>query len=252
MTIITVANQKGGVGKTTTAVTLAHGLALQRNRVLLLDLDPQGQAAVALGLEAVAGVRDWLARDQALRAVIVPTGRDRLSLLPGDKSTGACVNYLLAEHRGAVPFDLLLEALRPALYNGLDYVVVDTSPSVGELQAAAIYAADLVLIPARCDYLSQDSVQKSLDTVELVGRYRSERIDYALLPTFFDERNNISHASLATYRAALPHCTLEPIHVATRLADAAAAGKTIFELEPGGRPATEYARLVWYVRDTYG
>jgi len=250
--IITIANQKGGTGKTTTAITLAHGLALQGCRVLIVDLDPQGQAAVSLGLDPEPGVYNWIVRETPLQDVVRATGREKLVLLPGDKGTSRTINFLLAEYRGAVPMDLLLTLLQP-LNGGLDYVVVDTAPSATELQAAAIYAARLVLIPARTAYLSEDAVSRTLDTIQAVNECAGhEPTEFAVLPTFYDQRTADGERALASYQAALPHNTLEPIHQATRIADASAAGKTIFEVEPKGRPATEYARLVWHVRDAYG
>ncbi|HFD38517.1 MAG TPA: ParA family protein [Anaerolineae bacterium] len=244
--IITVANQKGGVGKTTTAVTLAHGLAVQGRQVLLVDLDPQGHCAVALGLDPEPGIFDWLVRERPLPRIVRATGRAGLTLLPGDKKNGSAISFLIVEHRGAVPLDLL----RRALPTGPDYIILDTSPSATELQAAAFHAADLLLIPAACDFLSEDGVARTMETIALAAGANPPEI--AVLPTFFDERTRESKRVLDEYRAHLGDRVLAPIHAATRFREAAAQGRTIFEVEPEGRPAREYAALVWWVRGERG
>ena len=142
--IITIANQKGGTGKTTTATILAHGLAVKGHQTMLCDLDPQGQCASALGLLQEPGVFNLLVGGQTLADVTRTTGRANLTLIPGDKRTATAQIVLNAEG-----FDLALirRALQPALRNGLDKVVIDTAPSVGGLQEAALFAADLIVIP---------------------------------------------------------------------------------------------------------
>jgi chromosome partitioning protein len=247
--IVTIANQKGGVGKTTTAVHLAHGLAIQGYQVLAIDLDPQGHVAVSLGLDAGQGVFDWLVRELKLKDLVKLSGRPRLSVLPGNKKTASAVSYLVLEHKGAVPLDLLQVALRPALKNGLDYVVIDTAPSASELQAAAIYAASVMVIPAACDYLSQDGVAQTFDTYDVAADAGAVRI--GVLPTFYDDRTNESARILAEYQQLLGDSAtvLPPIHAATRFREAAARGKTIYEVEPNGRGAREYANLVWWIRE---
>jgi chromosome partitioning protein len=249
--IVTVANQKGGVGKTTTAVSLAHGLAIQGREALLVDLDPQGHAATMLGLEREPGVYDWIVREKPWREVVRLSGRERLAVMPGDKRTSRAMTFLTIEYGGrGVPVNLLWDRLRPALRNGLDYVVIDTAPSASELQAAAMAAADLVVIPAACEFLSEEAVADTLETIGvLLGLMDvGAALNYVVLPTFYDERANASRDALAEYRRTLPNNVLGPIHAATRFRDAAAAGRTIFEVEPNGRPAQEYAALVWFVR----
>lgn len=246
--VVVFGNQKGGVGKTTGAVHVAHGLAIQGFDVLIVDLDPQGHVAVSLGIEGGAGVFDWLVKEKALADVVQLSGRPRLAVLPGNKKTGSALNYLVMEHKGAVPLDLLGKALKPALRNGLDYVIIDTAPSASELQAAAIYAAQTLIIPAACDYLSEEAVAQTLETVEVA---RETGIRVGVLPTFYDERTNEAQRILDEYRAELGEtaAVLEPIHISTRFREASARGRTVFETEPNGRGAKEYAALVWWVRD---
>ena len=147
MQVITISNQKGGVGKTTTAVNLAHALALKGRRVLLLDLDPQGQVASALGRDHESGVFNWLVAGLPLADVVRTTGRKGLFLIPGDKRTSSAQVLLNFEGR-------TLEAIRkekPKIAAAtFDAVVIDTAPSLGGFQEAALLAArrgrDVVLM----------------------------------------------------------------------------------------------------------
>lgn len=247
MPVVTIANQKGGVAKTTTTITVAHGLSIQGFQVLAVDLDPQGHVAVALGVEGGPGVFDWLVRESPLSKVIKLTERAGLTILPGNKKTGSAISFLVIEYKGAVPLDLLSEKLRPALRRGLDYVLIDTSPSATELQAAAIYAADVLLIPAACDYLSEDGVAQTMETLELAGN--QERLAVGVVPTFYDSRTNECKRVLAEYQTHLGEMVLPPIHASTRFREAVAQGQTIFETDPNGRGAEEYAQLIWWIRD---
>jgi chromosome partitioning protein len=245
--IITIANQKGGVGKTTTAVTLAHGLAIQGRETLLLDLDPQGQCASALGLAHESGAFNLLAAGQTLADVTRTTGRPRLALIPGDKRTATAQIVLNAEG-----FDLAVvkNLLHPALRNGLDLVVVDTAPSVGGLQEAALFAADLVVIPTAADYLATEGVVRILETIAALVRRGWSGVVFGVLPTFYDDVTRESQATLADLKNTVGEgLVLAPVHRATLLRECASEGKTIWEVDPRSRPAQEYADLVWRLRD---
>jgi len=255
--IVTVANQKGGVGKTTTAVTLAHGLALRGYRTLLVDLDPQGQCASHLGLEPTCGVFDLLVGRLPARDVVRSTGRPGLWLLPGSKRTHTAETLLVIEGQGRETLARLL----PERLNGgcrsdsqrLHYVILDTAPSAGELQAGALWAADLLLIPSATDYLSLEGVREVLKTVEALGRPALPRV--RVLPTFYDEVTNESQANLARLSEAFGGCRcdsqrlLAPVHRAAVLRECPALGQTIFEHAPASRAAAEYGALVWEVLD---
>ncbi|MBN1484920.1 MAG: ParA family protein [Chloroflexia bacterium] len=249
MRILTIANQKGGVAKTTTAVTIAHGLAIKGRSTLLLDVDPQGQCAVALGREQDQGVFDLLVTGRSLREAARPTGRKNLYLVPSDKRTATAQMVLAAEGAG---LDTLRRALRKRMngYNSPDYILIDTAPSLGGLQEMAIWAADLVLIPCGMDYLSTDGVVKILETMQHLSGKGWEGALMGILPTFYDETTRESQATLDDLQKTFgPGIILPPIHRATVFRECVSGGKTIWERYPTSRAAKEYATVLWRVLD---
>ncbi len=249
MRVITVANQKGGVGKTTTVVTLAHALAIKGKEVLIVDADPQGQAAVVLGLAQEDGLFGLLVGGRPLRDVVRSTGRERLYIVPGDKRTATAEAVLRLEGAG---IDTLALRIRKRGEKGPDYVVIDTAPSVGGregMQEQALWAADLVVVPCAVDFLSADGAVKVLETMAALQRHGWEGKLLGILPTFHDDVTRESAATLADLRRTFGEQVLEPIHRATVLRECAASGKTIWEVDPKGRVAEEYGRLVWRVLD---
>jgi chromosome partitioning protein len=247
-TTITVANQKGGVGKTTTAVNLAHGLVLAGKRVLLVDLDPQGQCATILGLKPESGAFNLLVAEEPPNRVIRLTDRPDLYVILGDKKT-ATAQTVLSIQRSPVSFTA--GKLEPAARSdSLDYIVIDTSPSVGELQEQALWAADGVLIPCATDYLASDGVFSIVSTLKKIRQdfdWQGQII--GILPTFYDEVTRESKATLQDLNKRFDGMLLEPIHRATVLRECAVEGKTIFELDPASRAARQYGQLVRVVLD---
>ena len=251
-TVVAVCNQKGGVGKTTTAVSLAHGLALRGKEVLLIDFDPQGQSATSLGLRpepgayylltpppgGVISVKQWLRKS-----------REHLWLIPGDLSTGASQALLQAQGK---PINHIAEQLKPLVRNGLglDFIIFDTAPSTGGIQERAIFASDLVVIPAATEYLAADGVRQIYETmVRLKKEHQWAGKLMGILPTFYDEQTRESGAALEDYRKAFgDQLILAPIHRATALREIPGEGRTIFEVEKPStsaqRAAQEYQAVV--------
>jgi chromosome partitioning protein len=245
-TILTIANQKGGVGKTTTAVNLAHGLVLKGCKVLLVDLDPQGQCATILGLKQEPDAFNLLVSEIPAGKIIRSTDRPGLYVILGDKKT-AVAQTVLSIQRSPVSFTAQ-KIQGPAYDEHFDFVILDTSPSLGELQEQALYTANGVLIPCTVDYLASDGVYTIQQTLEkLTVDFQWTGNIVGILPTFYDEVTRESKATLSDLREQFQSLVLEPIHRATVLRECAVEGKTIFELYPVSRAAKEYQCLVDYI-----
>ncbi|MGH2499977.1 MAG: ParA family protein [Candidatus Limnocylindria bacterium] len=241
MPAISIANQKGGVGKTTTAISLGAALAGRGSRVLIVDLDPQGNATSGLGISkarpnAVYGV---LLRDRPLVEAIVPTVVPGLELLPaGPEMAGAeveLVSVLAREHR-------LRAALEGAPY---DTVLVDCPPSLGLLTINALAAADQVIIPVQCEYYALEGLAQLLDTIEAVRQRVNPRLEVlAIVLTMADPRNRLSMQVIEEVHRHFPELVARVrIPRAVRLAEAPSHGLPISRYDPGSRAALAYDDL---------
>lgn len=241
MKIFAIANQKGGVAKTTTAITVAYVLSvLKSRRVLLADFDPQGQCATSLAVNPEPGVFNALINPKGdIRQWIRETGREGLDILPGDRTTATAQIVINAENR---PIDAIRQLFRP-LAKEYDYVIFDTAPSVGGIQERAIFAADMVLIPTATEFLSMDGLDQMMETLEAIRKSDWKGTLFGILPTFCDEQTNESKKSMQELRESFGDYVLNPIHRATILRECAAEGKTIFEKDPTSRAAREYEEL---------
>jgi len=191
--ILSVANQKGGVGKTTTAVNLAASLADAGRRVLLVDIDPQANASAGLGVRPGNGALttyDALCGRAAISELILPTELENLSLVPASRHlAGAEVELVSAERREY----RLRDALRSPAAE-YDYVLLDCPPSLGFLTINALVASDAVIIPLQCEYYALEGLSQLLHTIRTVKRSFNPTLDIqGIALTMFDSRNNLSH-----------------------------------------------------------
>ncbi|MCQ3935748.1 MAG: hypothetical protein DPW18_01750 [Chloroflexi bacterium] len=248
---ICIANQKGGVGKTTTAVSLAHGLSQKGRRVLLIDLDPQGQCATALGRSPEPGAFYLLTMGATpqettfVQSWVRFSGREGLYLLPGDQQIMAAQTVLNAQDQ---PISAIRNSISRFFKGGLHYIIFDTAPSVGGIQERAVWASDLVIVPTATEFLSADGLAKVLLMMSILQEKKNWRGNLlGILPTFYDEQTRESKATMEDLRERFDTSVLPPIHRATLLRECAAQGQTIFEMDPLCRAAKEYQALTQLV-----
>jgi chromosome partitioning protein len=239
--VLAVANQKGGVGKTTTAISLAAALAALEKRVLLVDLDPQGNTTGGLGVDKralSATVYGWLLGSSLFGETVRATDLPLLSLLPSNRDlVGAEIELVAAERRE----HRLAEKLDP-IRSEYDYVFIDCPPSLGLLTLNALTAADGVLVPVQCEYLALEGVSEILSTVERVRENLNTKLEVTgILPTMWDDRTNLSRQVLEEIRRFFGEKVFRtPIPRNVRLAEAPSYGKPILLYDIRSKGAEAY------------
>lgn len=242
--IIAVANQKGGVGKTTTAVNLAASLVASKRRVLLIDLDPQGNATMGSGVdkyELTHSVNELLLGEARLEDVLQTVQPAGFAILPANRDlTAAAIGLLESEEKQ----ERLRNILQP-LANQYDYIVIDCPPTLNMLTINALTAATGVLIPMQCEYFSLEGLSSLLETVEQLQQTVNPQLEIeGILRTMYDPRNRLTNdinKQLHQHFTDKVYQTVIPRNV--RLAEAPSFGKPVLHYEKNSQGSSAYLAL---------
>ena len=246
--VFTVANQKGGVGKTTTAVNIAAALAMGGLKVLVIDLDPQGNACTALGIdrEELAGMYEVLVKDLPLSDVVMKVaGFPHLECAPADVELAAAeinmVGFVSRESRLKLALEkFLLE--REAIGNRIDYVIIDCPPSLGLLTVNALTAAEEVMVPIQCEYYSLEGLTLLLKTLQQVQQMLNQRVRIStIVLTMFDSRTRLANDVANSVRQHFPNELIDvPIPRAVRVSEAPSFNQTVMTYDASSPGAIAY------------
>ena len=242
--VIAIANQKGGVGKTTTAINLGASLAAAEMRTLLIDLDPQSNAGSGLGIRKGTYPRSTyhvLVHNETLTSVILPTELEALFVAPASRElVGATVELSQEDDR-----DQRLKTAVGPLESSYDYILVDCPPSLDILTVNALIAADSLLIPIQCEYFALEGVSELMETIRQIRRLRNPDLQLeGVLLTMFDERTNLSHQVMEDLRGFFGKqlfTTIVPRNI--RLGEAPSHGRPILLYDIKSKGAESYIRL---------
>ena len=254
-TVFTIANQKGGVGKTTTAVNLAAALAEQKVHTLLIDLDPQANATSAIGVEKQEGRSLYgpLRGEGNAFVMIMPTSIDHLALIPSEEDLAAAEIELASTENYLLRLKTVLAPLRAS--QGYRAIIIDCPPALGMLSMNSLAAADYLLITLQCEYLALEGLGQILRNVD---RLKAAHINDDLqlggvVMTMFDMRTNLSRQVVDEVKKHLPDKVFKSVIPRTvRLSEAPSFGKTIFAYDRSSPGATAYKNLADEVIARFG
>lgn len=246
MKTVAIANQKGGVGKTTTAINLSAALAARGQRVLLIDLDPQANATSGLGHEPDGQESMYypLIGQSTIAEKIIPSRLENLSLVPSGMDLAGVEIELARMDDHLMRLRSLLTGLKE--HNGYDFCILDTPPSLGVLMTSALAAADEILIPLQCEWFGLEGLAKIVQVIEQIRETgaNSGVILEGILMTMYDGRTNLSRQvvdEVGNYFPSQLYTTVVPRSI--RIGEAPSHGKTIFEHDPHGTGSQAYGKV---------
>lgn len=251
--IIAIANQKGGVGKTTTAVNLSSCLAFKGKKVAIIDIDPQGNTTSGLGIDKKTidkSIYDVLINDEKIENAFIKTVVDNLLICPSNiQLVGAEVELVSVISR-----ETRMKAALEGIKNKYDYILIDCPPSLGLLTLNALTASDTILVPIQCEYYALEGLSQLMNTVKLVQRHLNPSLDVeGVVLTMFDARTNLSMQvvdDVKKYFKNKVYRTLIPRNV--RLSEAPSFGLPIILYDPKSKGAECYLELAQEVIDYSG
>lgn len=242
--VIAITNQKGGVGKTTTAINLAASLAASEVRVLLVDNDPQGNSTSGLGVQKTPGMPttyNVLVDRVSVREAIQKTEMEGLDVLPADKNLIG-VNFELVNVEGR---ESILREQLAKVKDDYDYILIDCPPSLDLLTLNALMAADSALVPIQCEFFALEGISELMDTIDRVGESFGHPVKIeGIVLTMFDDRTNLARQVSNDLREFFGNDVLKTVIPRNiRLAEAPSHGKPIILYDPGSRGSESYIQL---------
>jgi len=253
MKVIAIANQKGGVGKTTTAISLAAALAMLGKKVLLLDLDPQANATSGLGIEADSSIYYPLIGEASILDKVIPTRINNLFMVPSGMDLSG-VEIELARRDDHLTFlREMLAGVRDS--SDFDYCLLDTPPSLGVLMTSSLASADEVLIPLQCEYFGLEGLAKIIHIISQIkdSGAAPDLLLSGIIMTMYDGRTNLSRQVVEEVTTHFPEHVYERVVPRTiRISEAPSFGKTIFEHEPSGTGSRAYYAIAHEFLERHG